>query len=155
MSRPKKPSQAALSGEHPLRDIERTSLASRIAEAQMGIPQSRLREALTIDKVLPAEVKLLFPGDSLTFATAKEIMRLIALRGPENVCALASEIRRSASRPLSQMILNRLAGLEMPGADVRVRKAPRRNSKRRVIVELHLLKSDAKSVPALEFMIAS
>jgi hypothetical protein len=131
-----------------------TFQSQRLAAAQMGIPQSRLSEALTIEKVLPAEVKLLFPGDSLTFATAKEIMRLIALRGPENVCAFASEMRRSAGRPLPQMILNRLAGLEMPGVDVRVRKAPGRNSKRRLIVELHLLESDAKSVPALEFMIA-
>ena len=35
-SRPKKPSQAALSGEHPLRDIERISLALCILESQSG-----------------------------------------------------------------------------------------------------------------------
>jgi hypothetical protein len=35
-SRPKKPSQAALSGEHPLRDIERTSFASVILVSQPG-----------------------------------------------------------------------------------------------------------------------
>jgi hypothetical protein len=52
------------------------------------------------------------------------------------------------------MILNRLAGLEMPGVDISVKKAPGRNSKRRLIVELHLPKSNANSVSALEFMIA-
>ncbi len=35
-SRPKKPSQAALSGEHPLRDIERISFASAILASQPG-----------------------------------------------------------------------------------------------------------------------
>jgi len=34
--RPKKPSHAALSGEHPLRAIERTSLASPIRDRQPG-----------------------------------------------------------------------------------------------------------------------
>lgn len=36
LSRPEKPSHAALSGEHPLRDIERTSLASEIRASQPG-----------------------------------------------------------------------------------------------------------------------
>ncbi|MDP9968257.1 hypothetical protein J2W37_006015 [Variovorax paradoxus] len=34
--RPKKPSHAELSGEHPLRAIERTSLASPIRDCQPG-----------------------------------------------------------------------------------------------------------------------
>ena len=35
--RPKKPSHAALSGEHLLRDIERNSLASVIRDSQPGV----------------------------------------------------------------------------------------------------------------------
>jgi hypothetical protein len=120
----------------------------------MGIPQSRLSEALTIEKVLPAEVKMLFPADDLTFAAAKQIVRLIALRGAKNVRALAAEAACSPRRPSTQQILNRLAGIDIPAVDVRVRKAPGKNAKRRLVVELHLQESDAGSVAALEFMIA-
>ncbi|WP_027780433.1 hypothetical protein [Paraburkholderia caledonica] len=124
-----------------------------VAAAHMGIPQSRLSEAITIEKALPAEVKMLFPGDNLTFAAGKEIVRLIALRGVNNVRALAAEAGRSPRRPSPQLILNRLAGIDIPGVNVRVRKAPGKNAKRRLIVELHLQESDANSVEALEFMI--
>jgi hypothetical protein len=127
--------------------------SQRIAAVNMGIPQSRLSEALTIEKVLPAEVKILFPGDDLTFAAAKQIVRLIALRGAKNVRALAAEAACSPRRPSPQLVLNRLAGIDIPGVEVRVRKAPGRNAKRRLFVELHLHESDAHSVAALEFMI--
>jgi hypothetical protein len=50
-------------------------------------------------------------------------------------------------------MLNRLAGIDIPGVDVRVRKASGKNAKRRLIVELHLQESDANSAAALEFMI--
>jgi hypothetical protein len=119
----------------------------------MGIPQSRLSEALAIEKALPAEVKILFPGDDLTFGAAKQIVKLIALRGAKNVRALAAEAGCSPRRPSPQLMLNRLAGIDIPGVDVRVRKAPGRHAKRRLIVELHLQESDANSEVALEFMI--
>jgi hypothetical protein len=127
--------------------------SQRIAAEHMGIPQSRLSEALAIEKALPAEVKILFPGDDLTFGAAKQIVKLIALRGAKNVRALAAEAGCSPRRPSPQLMLNRLAGIDIPGVDVRVRKAPGRHAKRRLIVELHLQESDANSEVALEFMI--
>lgn len=125
----------------------------RVAAVHMGIPQSRLSEALAIEKVLPVEVKMLFPGDDLTFAAAKQIVRLIALQGAKSVRALAAEAACSPRRPSPQLMLNRLAGIDIPGVDARIRKAPGKNAKRRLVVELHLHESDANSVAALEFMI--
>ncbi|MBT2790420.1 hypothetical protein [Paraburkholderia strydomiana] len=127
--------------------------SQRIAAEHMGIPEPRLSEALTIEKALPAEVKILFPGDDLTFGAAKQIVKLIALRGARNIRALAVEAARSLRTPSPQLILNRLAGIDIPGVDVRLRKAPGKNAKRRLVVELHLHESDANSVAALDFMI--
>jgi hypothetical protein len=76
-----------------------------------------------------------------------------AKRGAKNVRALAAEAGRSPRRPSAQPMLNRLAGIDIPGVDVRVRKASGKNAKRRLIVELHLQESDANSAAALEFMI--
>jgi hypothetical protein len=102
---------------------------------------------------LPAEVKILFPGDDPTFAAAKQIVRLIALRGAKNVREVAAEAACSPRRRSPQLILNRLAVIDIAGVDVKVRKAPGKNAKRRLVVELHLQESDANSVAALEFMI--
>lgn len=62
----------------------------------MGIPQSRLSEALTNEKVLPSEVKILYAGDGLTFGAARQTVRLIALLGRRTFAR--SQSRRLARR---------------------------------------------------------
>jgi len=133
-------SYRAHSKERPLvldqryRDGLRSGLWSSTREAAqiLGVDQARLVKASKI-AALPEEVRLLFPGQALTFALGWQLIQLTKLRGSESVRRVAIGARATIP-PLSQQeLMNRFVGLEGNGVDVKVK----RGTAGKLVLEFH------------------
>lgn len=133
-------SYRAHSKERPLaldqryRDGVQSGLWSSMREAAkvLGVDHARLVNASKI-AALPEEVRLLFPGQALTYAIGWQLIQLIKLRGSEAIQKVAISAR-SAIPPLSQQdLMNRFVGLEGSAVDVKVKRGPAG----RLLLEFH------------------
>ncbi len=116
------------------RDGLRSGLWSSTREAAqiLGVDQARLVKASKI-AALPEEVRLLFPGQALTFALGWQLIQLTKLRGSESVRRVAIGARATIP-PLSQQeLMNRFVGLEGNGVDVKVK----RGTAGKLVLEFH------------------
>lgn len=122
------------------------------AAARIGISRSRLAQAIRIASSLPDDVVALFPEGNLSFTEAEQILKLIEVRGLRSVQLAAQTALQSSQRQSNRQLLNRLAGVDFQGVDVKVKRKPRRETAG-VIVELHFSESGPVSASALDLMV--
>jgi hypothetical protein len=148
-------SYRAHSKERPLaldqryRDGLRSGLWSSTREAAqvLRVDHARLVKASTIAG-LPEEVKLLFPGQALTFAVGWQLIQLTKLRGSEAIRQVAITARSAIPRLSQQELMNRFVGLEGNAVDVKVK----RGTAGKLLLEFHCDADDPANETRLAMM---
>jgi hypothetical protein len=121
--------------------------STREAAQVLGVDQARLVKASKIAG-LPEEVKLLFPGQTLTFALGWQLIQLTKLRGSESMRRVAIAARAAIPTLSQQELLNRFVGLEGNAVDVKVK----RGTAGRLLLEFHCDADDPANETRLSMM---
>lgn len=87
----------------------------------LGVDQPRLVKASKIAG-LPEEVKLLFPGQALTFSVGWQLIQLTKLRGSEAIRPVAIASRSTIPTLSQQELMNRFVELQGNAVDVKVKR---------------------------------
>ncbi|MFM0149891.1 hypothetical protein [Paraburkholderia sp. RL18-085-BIA-A] len=121
--------------------------STREAAQVLGVDQARLVKASKIAG-LPDEVKLLFPGQALTFAAGWQLIQLTKLRGSDVIRQVAIAARSAIPTLSQQELMNRFVGLEGNAVNVKVK----RGTAGKLVLEFHYDADDPANETRLSMM---